>query len=280
MARTPPREEQIEISRDEAIFRIEAALRGRTFLDVARQYNLQKLPVAGSPNFNKGWAGHLVEIILGKTPDNLRHPDFGDWELKVNPVQQRNKRKPICLQFKEQMTVTNMDLEQIINNDFYSSDFAHKAGKMLVVTRFVVERDAQPSWLYEVSKFDLDHSSPAMQQAEFEYERMREIVTSTRNVRALERRGWLDGNQRVKWQVVEPVPHGNKGVTATKAICLHKSFLNTHFRLDQRAVEGVDQVSCVNCAGPCRLVTNIRGSRVWLCPTCQHQEFGQSQAFG
>lgn len=247
------------LTRDEAIFRIEGALRGRTFLDVAREYGIQNLPKPGLSTFNKGWAGHLVEAILGKSPDSSSDRDFGDWELKVSPVKMGIRPPNLC--FKEQITVTNIKEADIVHEDFYQSHLIHKASKMLIVTRFVEQRDVGNSWLYETRKFDLYEGAPEFSYAFEDYKMIQEVVRT---------RGYNELTRSMPTKMIEPVPHGLGHGSKTRAYGIKKSFLNEHYSLNFRQVEGIDKVNCLKCGNQCKLVQLPNLSVIWHCTHCDH----------
>lgn len=246
-----------ELTRDEAIFRIEDALRGRTFLDVARDYGIKNLPQPGLTKFNKGWAGHLVEAILGKTPDSSSDRDFGDWELKVSPVKMGIRPPNLC--FKEQITVTNIRESDILKEDFFQSHLLHKASKMLVVTRFVEKRDVGNSWLYETRKFDLYEGVPEFRHAYEDYLMIQDVVRN---------RGYNELTRSMPTRMIEPVPHGLGHGSKTRAYGIKKSFLNNHYSLNNRRVMGIDEVCCLKCGNNCELIQLPNLSHIWRCFNC------------
>lgn len=115
---------------------------------------------------NKGWAGMVVERLLGRLQDAEQAPDFGTWELKVVPVA-RNAQGH--LQVKETMAITMIDPKKVAETPFEHSHLLDKLKALLLCAReWVSEKDEQ-SLLLKVGTFDLADGD-TFRQVQTDYE--------------------------------------------------------------------------------------------------------------
>ena len=139
----------LNVDRFEAISRLEA-LRGRGLHQVAEELGVPFYGQTG--NINKGWAGQALEVYLGKSLDTSRHPDFGDWELKVVPLK---RLKNGHLRFKETMAVTMIDRHADGAIPFEDSHLLAKLRRFVLVARIVGSTAHEPTYIHSVSAIDL-----------------------------------------------------------------------------------------------------------------------------
>ncbi|MED5572943.1 MAG: MutH/Sau3AI family endonuclease, partial [Pseudomonadota bacterium] len=101
---------------------------------------------------NKGWAGHVVERLLGLSPNADQRPDFGDWELKVVPLVMTSSGG---VSVKESMSVTMFTEAHILDTEFEQSHLLEKLRRLLLVGRFYIDGSESSSPLVAVREFDL-----------------------------------------------------------------------------------------------------------------------------
>ena len=116
------------LTRAEALVRL-AALRGRDLRPLADSFGVT---VWIDGRRNKGWAGHTVERYLGRRPDSLQAPDFGDWELKVVPLVAGADGQ---WRLKETMAITAFTPAELEVTEFEDSHLLEKLGHLIVVAR-------------------------------------------------------------------------------------------------------------------------------------------------
>lgn len=115
---------------------------------------------------NKGWAGMLVERLLGRRQDAEQAPDFGTWELKVVPLA-RNAQGH--LEVKETMTITMIDPRNVADTPFEHSHLLDKLRALLLCGREWVNEKDERSLLLKVGAFDLaDGETFRAVQADYE----------------------------------------------------------------------------------------------------------------
>ena len=115
---------------------------------------------------NKGWAGMVVEQLLGHPQDSAQAPDFGTWELKVVPLQ-RNAQGH--LQVKETMAITMIDPKNVAETPFEHSHLLDKLRALLICGREWVNEQDEHSTLLKVGAFDLaDGETFRTVQADYE----------------------------------------------------------------------------------------------------------------
>ncbi|MCB9546079.1 MAG: hypothetical protein H6706_09525 [Myxococcales bacterium] len=180
------------LTRAEALVRL-AALRGRDLRPLADSFGVT---VWIDGRRNKGWAGHTVERYLGRRPDSLQAPDFGDWELKVVPLVAGADGQ---WRLKETMAITAFTPAELEVTEFEDSHLLEKLGHLIVVARSFEGSAEARSIVLGASAFDLD--DPALLATVREdYEEIRWVVQR-------EGRHALSG--RIG-QLVHPRPRGGK----------------------------------------------------------------------
>ena len=92
---------------------------------------------------NKGWAGHVIERILGLPLNSAQSPNFGSWELKVIPLRDRAG----TLYVKETMAITMLDPYEVTNKTFRESHLFNKLCKIVICAR-IFESTAETHWFF------------------------------------------------------------------------------------------------------------------------------------
>ena len=121
---------------------------------------------------NKGWAGHTVEALLGKKPDNDQAPDFGDWELKVIPTQYNEKQRSLTL--KSDLAITMFQAKNVYESSFEESHLFAKTQHMLIALRIYHEISESYSPLYALAIYDLQ--STLKDKIKEEYDNIRWLL--------------------------------------------------------------------------------------------------------
>jgi len=136
------------MTRDEAIAILKPYL-GKDLRPLADKFGVT---VWKNGRKNKGWAGMVVERLLGHRQDAAQAPDFGTWELKVVPVA-RNAQGH--LQVKETMAITMIDPKKVAETPFEHSHLLDKLKSLLLCAREWVQDKDERSLLLKVGTFDL-----------------------------------------------------------------------------------------------------------------------------
>lgn len=105
---------------------------GKDLLDLAIN---EGITIRKNGNLNKGWSGRMIEVLLDLPLDNSRRPDLGDCELKSIPVKRLIRTG--VLAFKETMSITTINYDQIKDVLFEDSYLLNKMKSMVIVTRLV-----------------------------------------------------------------------------------------------------------------------------------------------
>jgi DNA mismatch repair protein MutH len=150
------------VTRDEAI----AILRPYVGKDLRPLADRHGVTVWKNGRKNKGWAGMVVEQLLGHPQDADQAPDFGTWELKVVPLA-RNAQGH--LQVKETMAITMIDPKNVAETPFEHSHLLDKLRALLVCGREWVNDKDERSLLLKLGAFDLaDGATFRTVQADYE----------------------------------------------------------------------------------------------------------------
>ena len=150
------------MTRDEAIAILRPYI-GKDLRPLADKYGVT---VWKNGRKNKGWAGMVVEQMLGHKQDADQAPDFGTWELKVVPLA-RNAQGH--LQVKETMAITMIDPKNVVETPFEHSHLLDKLRALLVCGREWVHDKDERSLLLKLGAFDLaDGETFRTVQADYE----------------------------------------------------------------------------------------------------------------
>jgi DNA mismatch repair protein MutH len=167
---------------------------------------------------NKGWAGLVVERYLGLPPNATQAPDFGDWELKVVPLQATADGR---LRLKETMGVTMLTAPDLEAREFEQSHLLAKLRRILVVARIYEGPEEARSVVLAASGFDLDDPD-LLAAVRADYEEARWVVR-TQGTWAL--RGQVG-------RLVQPRPKGAGHGTGGMGFYARKAFVARMLGLD------------------------------------------------
>jgi DNA mismatch repair protein MutH len=169
-----------DISREEAIAILKPSI-GKDLRTIADQNGVT---VWKNGRKNKGWAGMVVERMLGHRQDAVQAPDFGAWELKVVPIVRNPQRH---WQVKEPMAITMIDPRNVAETPFEHSHLLDKLRALLVCAReWKSERDDE-SRLIKLGSFDLADGE-TFRQVQADYELVQKTL---RNEGAKALTGWM-----------------------------------------------------------------------------------------
>jgi DNA mismatch repair protein MutH len=133
---------------------------------------------------NKGWAGMVIERLLGHPQDADQAPDFGAWELKVVPIARNIQGH---WQVKETMAITMIDPRNVAEAPFEHSHLLDKLRSLLVCAReWVNDKDGR-SRLVKLGVFDLADGE-TFRQVQSDYELVQKTIR-TEGSKALT--GWM-----------------------------------------------------------------------------------------
>ena len=133
---------------------------------------------------NKGWAGMVVEQLLGHRQDAEQAPDFGTWELKVVPIV-RNAQGH--WQVKETMAITMIDPKNVAETPFEHSHLLDKLHALLICAREWLKDHDERSRLIKSGIFDLTDGE-TFRQVQADYELVQKTIR-TDGAKALT--GWM-----------------------------------------------------------------------------------------
>ncbi len=112
--------------RDEVLVRLRENLPGRNLYELAA---LHSIPVSFAGKKNKGWMGQTIEKVAGLKTDSSSERDGADFELKTTSLRlQDGKLVP-----KETIKITQLNPEAILEENFESSIFWQKLGRLILV---------------------------------------------------------------------------------------------------------------------------------------------------
>ncbi|MEQ1851270.1 MAG: MutH/Sau3AI family endonuclease [Chthoniobacteraceae bacterium] len=201
------------MTRDEAIAILRPYI-GKDLRPLAEKYGVT---VWKNERKNKGWAGMVVEQLLGRRQDAEQAPDFGTWELKVVPLV-RNAQGH--LQVKETMAITMIDPKNVAATPFEHSHLLDKLRALLVCGREWVNDRDERSILLKVGAFDLADGE-TFRQVQADYELVR---TTLRKEGPGALNGWM-GN------LVQPRTKGPGGAVRSHAFYARTAFVARMLKL-------------------------------------------------
>jgi DNA mismatch repair protein MutH len=168
------------MTREEAISILKPHL-GKDLRPLADQFGIT---VWKNGRKNKGWAGMVVEQLLGHPQDAEQAPDFGTWELKVVPLA-RNAQGH--LQVKETMAITMIDPKNVAETPFEHSHLLDKLRALLICGREWVHDKDERSTLLKVGIFDLADGD-TFRKVQADYDLVQKTIL-TEGAKALT--GWM-----------------------------------------------------------------------------------------
>ena len=156
------------MDREEAIQKINMVV-GKDLRKLADEYNIT---VFKDGKKNKGWAGHVIERVLGLPLNSSRSPNFGSWELKVIPLKYLRDG---TLTVKETMAITMIDPVYVANTPFRQSHIYAKLTKAVIAARVWESKEESSSLLYTVTKFDLGEEE-VYEQVKEDYKLVQKVI--------------------------------------------------------------------------------------------------------
>lgn len=123
---------------------------------------------------NKGWAGHVIERVLGLPLSSAQAPNFGSWELKLCSLK---RLQDGSLTVKETMAITMIDPYNVENTEFENSHLLAKLRKAVIAARIWVSQKEESSILHSVTTFDLDDPQ-VYNQVKDDYDLVRNTIIS------------------------------------------------------------------------------------------------------
>ncbi|NBX75762.1 MAG: hypothetical protein EBQ92_04345 [Proteobacteria bacterium] len=152
----------------EVFRRLQENLPGRNLCDLAREH---KIAIRFGSKKNKGWVGQTVEKVAGLKVSSEASPDGADFELKTTEVSFKDgKWIP-----KETLKITQVNPQQILEEEFESSIFWKKLNRLLIVAYDVHSED-----LFQTRKIistDLNNTKTAFEIRRF-WEDVRHTICS------------------------------------------------------------------------------------------------------
>lgn len=121
---------------------------------------------------NKGWAGMVVERLLGHPQDSKQEADFGTFELKVVPVVKDSFGR---WSVKETMAMTMIDPKNVVETPFEHSHLLEKLRALLICARVFENEQDDSSILLKVGGFDLADAE-TFKQVQADYELVRKTL--------------------------------------------------------------------------------------------------------
>jgi len=156
------------LRRVEALRRLDALVG----VDLRPLADLYGLTVYKDGRRNKGWAGHVVERYLGRSPNADKAADFGDWELKVVSVVPDAQGHP---RVKESMAISAFRADEIEAQPFEESHMLDKLRRLVVVARLADHPQDACSPMLGAAPFDL--SDPRLfDRVREDYDEIRWVV--------------------------------------------------------------------------------------------------------
>ena len=212
----------MSMERKEAIERINSLV-GKNLHELASQYDITVVnPLTGK--VNKGWAGHVIERCLGFPLNSAQSPNFGSWELKSVPIKLSRKGIP---SLKETMAITKIDAYNVREKPFEESHLLSKLKKAVVVARTVGATYSEPSYIYDVIEFDLEHDEMFYNQVKADYELVRQILLQNPTDEGLQ---YLSGSMGVP---IQPRTKGPGHGSISRAFYARKAFLQKYIDLSK-----------------------------------------------
>ena len=156
------------MTRGEAIERLRPSI-GKDLRKIADE---QGVTVWKDGKKNKGWAGMVVERLLGHPQDSKQEADFGTFELKVVPVVKDSFGR---WSVKETMAMTMIEPKNVIETPFEHSHLLEKLRALLVCARVFENEQDDSSILLKVGGFDLTDAE-TFKQVQADYELVRRTL--------------------------------------------------------------------------------------------------------
>lgn len=156
------------MEREEAVKKIQELI-GKDLRKLADDY---EITVFREGKKNKGWAGHVIERLLGLPLSSAQAPNFGSWELKVCSLK---RLKDGTLTVKETMAITMIDPYNVANTQFENSHLLAKLRKAVIAARIWKSQAEESSVLHSVVTFDLGDTK-VYRQVKEDYDLVRNTI--------------------------------------------------------------------------------------------------------
>jgi DNA mismatch repair protein MutH len=156
------------MTREEAVERLKPSI-GKDLRIIAEE---QGVTVWKDGKKNKGWAGMVVERLLGHPQDSKQEADFGAFELKVVPVVRDSFGR---WSVKETMAMTMIEPKNVMETPFEHSHLLEKLRAVLVCARVFKDEEDSESVLLKVAGFDLTDAE-TFKQVQADYELVRKTL--------------------------------------------------------------------------------------------------------
>jgi DNA mismatch repair protein MutH len=158
------------MEREEAVNEIQSFI-GQDLRRLADEYGIT---VFREGRKNKGWAGHVIERVLGLPLSSAQAPNFGSWELKMCSLKYLRDGS---LTVKETMAITMIDPYNVANTEFENSHLLAKLKKAVIAARIWISTQEESSILHSVTTFDLGNSE-VYNQVQDDYNIARNAIIS------------------------------------------------------------------------------------------------------
>lgn len=156
------------MEREKAVKKIQELI-GKDLRKLADDYGIT---VFREGKKNKGWAGHVIERLLGLPLSSAQAPNFGSWELKVCSLK---RLKDGNLTVKETMAITMIDPYNVVNTQFENSHLLAKLRKAVIAARIWKSQAEESSVLHSVVTFDLGDTK-VYRQVKEDYDLVRNTI--------------------------------------------------------------------------------------------------------
>lgn len=166
----------LTLSRSHAVIRLKhLAEVGTDLRPLADEFGITVFTKEGK--FQKGWAGHVCEALLGQMPNSYHGPDFidpdtGPWELKAIPMKQTKR----VLVPKETMAITMIKPQVLVDTEFYESILYKKLQSFVLVGRRFYNTSETTAPLLSAAAIDL--KAAMMEQIKADYDLVRATVAA------------------------------------------------------------------------------------------------------
>lgn len=119
-------DQSIKPNCSQVLVRLRQNLPGRNLFELAQAY---EIPVSFGAHKNKGWVGQTIERAAGLKINSESSPDGADFELKTTEVMRKNNQWVP----KETLKITQLNPQQILQEEFETSILWRKLGRLIIV---------------------------------------------------------------------------------------------------------------------------------------------------
>lgn len=177
--------------------------------------NRNKISVYVNGNLNKGWKGHVIEHMLNIPTNSKKGSDYDNLEIKTVPIVTKNNQ--ICV--KETTSLSVIDINNLLTQDFENSDLLKKINKTLFVLIDVINEDYPK--IHSTLYIDFNQQKELLNLMKIDYENIANHVLDN-----IENDAVLDYNFSGKiGKVIQPRPKTGKKNNYVWAFYLKKNVL-------------------------------------------------------